>query len=708
MALVLSGGGARGAAHVGVLRVLEEAHVPVDWVVGTSMGSIVGGLYSVGLGPDEIEAALVDTNWERVFVDRPPRAERYFRRKQENADFLVQYHLDFKQGKPQLPLGLLQAQKLENLLKYYEVLWAAGSDFDRFQIPYRAVATDLANGEAVVIDHGSLATAMRASLSIPGLFPPVPLDGKLLIDGGVVANLPVEIARGFDPDIVIAVDISTPLEGRDDPTSSLEVVKRLTGFLTHGNVARSIAGLRDGDILIVPALGDLGAKDFPRAEEAIAIGEQAAREVLGRLKELSVSEDVWSDWIGHHRVEKPEPPRIAAVHLTNESPVRDELILARLRIREGEPLDIVRLSEDMSRLYGLGYFEPISFEVTGGESGAELNLHLRERATGLTTMRFGLTLEDDFEGGDSYELGIRLERLAANRRGGEWRTDLRLGDRSRASAEFYQPLDAGMRWFVSPAATFEQRRQLLLSQGRRLAEVLITDYGVDVALGRNLGDWGEMRVELERGRERLKVQIPEDLVGTLSQEYAGGAVRLAVDTLDAPDWPRSGVLGSLDYETTARVVGGETESADLTLRGNYAFTVGHTTFLPGVEATWDLGSANAEPGDKRTVFLGGAFRLSGFEPDELLGQELVLGRLVVMHELGHRAFRIFRPGWYIGASLEAGNVFDAPDSISTSDLLYGGTLFVAADTVFGPVQVGWGIGSGDRSRFYLSVGRRFF
>ena len=477
IALVLSGGGARGAAHVGVLRVLEEARIPVDVVIGTSMGSIVGGLYATGMSPDDLETALVDTDWEEAFNDRPDRSHRDFRRKQDDIDLVLPYKLRLHGGSMRLPMGLKQAQTLTNLLKTYELWTDAATDFDALPIPYRAVAADLETGEAVVLDRGSLGTAMRASMSIPGVFPPVEQDGRLLVDGGIVANLPVEIAQSFDPDVIIAVDISTPLEGRKTPDSYLKVIRRLGGLLTKRNVGRDKERLGPDDILIEPDLGDITVADFDRTADAIAIGDAAARSALDRLSRLSVSPEEWEAWIAGHRREPSSGPKITALRVRNASPVSDDIVLGRIRQRPGEQLDSDQMTEDLSRLYGMEYFDPITFDLEPTPEGVDLVVDVLERRAGLTTLQFGLSLEEDFRGGSGYVFDTRLQRLAVNRAGAEWRADLRFGRRSGFRTDFYQPLDARLRWFVDPFVFFDQSQQYIVDQGDRLAELLLDEYG---------------------------------------------------------------------------------------------------------------------------------------------------------------------------------------------------------------------------------------
>jgi NTE family protein len=285
LALVLSGGGARGVAHVGVLKVLEELHVVPDMVVGTSMGAVVGGLYAAGWRPDQIEELVRTVDWEGVFTDAVPRRDKSFRRKQDDRPVLIQGRLAFDGLKPALPSGVIRGQKLEILLHTLELLSVQTTDFDDLPIPYRAVAADLTTGEAVALSSGSLATAIRASMSIPGAFPPVKMDNLNLVDGGVAANLPIGIARDLGADEIIAVDISSPLiaEGENFETFA-SIVRHLNGLLTAGNVARDLELLGPNDLLIRPDLGDITFISFDRVEEAETIGEQAARAVAAELE----------------------------------------------------------------------------------------------------------------------------------------------------------------------------------------------------------------------------------------------------------------------------------------------------------------------------------------------------------------------------------------------------------------------------------------
>jgi NTE family protein len=286
--LALSGGGARGASHVGVLKVLERERIPIDYIVGTSMGSIVGGMYAAGMSPEEIEAELIAIDWDDVFEDRVDREIRSYRRKTDDRLWLVNRKLGFNDGKVEFPSGLVQGQKINQLLIALTLPVADIDDFDDLPIPFRAVATDIQTGEKVVLDSGNLPKAIRASMSIPAIMSAVPWGDRNLVDGGMASNLPIEAVREMGADIVIAVDISTPLSEEDVADSLLSVVEQLTGFLTRRNVEAEIATLGAEDILLVPDLGDIGSGDFDRIAEAIPTGAESAEAHLTELRRLSL------------------------------------------------------------------------------------------------------------------------------------------------------------------------------------------------------------------------------------------------------------------------------------------------------------------------------------------------------------------------------------------------------------------------------------
>src|SRR5271155_1301212 len=281
--LVLSGGGARGMAHIGVLKVLEQLQVPIDCIAGTSMGAVVGGLYASGMTAAQIEATMQSVDWQEAFRDAPPRRDLAFRRKQDDRNFLVRLPLGLQHGHILLPKGFIQGQKLQETLRQLTLPFSNSTNFDQLPTPFRGVATDLETGQAVLLDKGDLSIAMRASISAPGVFAPVDYHGRMLVDGGLVDNLPINVARAMNADILIVSDVSFPLQPRQRLDSALSISNQMLAILVRKDSDRQKATLGPRDVLIEPALGTALATDFTIAAGTIAQVEAATRAVAARL-----------------------------------------------------------------------------------------------------------------------------------------------------------------------------------------------------------------------------------------------------------------------------------------------------------------------------------------------------------------------------------------------------------------------------------------
>jgi len=364
--LALSGGGARGGAHVGVLKVIERLRIPIDYIAGTSMGAVVGGLYAAGMSPGEIEQAIEDIDWDDIFRDQPPREERRFRRKQDDQLFLIKQRPGVREREREVNIvpALIQGQKLDLALHKLTLPVSDVTDFDDLRIPFRAVATDVVEGRAVILDGGDLAEAIRASMAIPAVFAPVALGDKLLVDGGITINLPVSVVREMGADIVIAVDISGPRRGREEITNALQMLDQIASLITWRNTEAQLASLRGRDVLIVPDLGDeVLAADFDKLVRAVEIGERGAEAKGPELARLTVSGGTYAAHRERHAPPVYSPPTIDYVRVENNSRLGDEVILRRLDIRAGDPLDPDRLDAEMSRIYDQDNFERVTYRV---------------------------------------------------------------------------------------------------------------------------------------------------------------------------------------------------------------------------------------------------------------------------------------------------------------------------------------------------------
>ena len=704
LALVLSGGGARGAAHVGVLKVLEEMHVRPDIVVGTSMGAIIGGLYASGYSPEEIEDLFKTIDWKQMFIDRIDRDDRSFRRREDDATFLIPLRLRFKGWKPYFPPSFLGGQKLELLLRSLEIRATGETDFDRLPIPYRAVAADLANGKAVVLDRGSLATAMRASMSIAGMFPPVQLDGRKLIDGGAAANLPVGIAQELGATHVIAVDITSPLDTSAELGSLFQILGQWTGYITEGNRIEDLKRLRTGDVLIQPALGDISFMAFNRVGEAIGLGEAAARGALDDLKRFALSDEAWAGFKARHHPRPIEETRVDEVKVVNSSWVDDRIVTHHLEIPTGAPFDDEKVRTEIMRLHGLDYFGTIDDHLDHDDGRGILTIRTPEKPYGRNSLQFGASFSDDFAGDATYALAIRHLLLAANRRGGEWENVFQVGDPGVVKTEFYQPFDYSMRWFGAVGGELNRHNTRIWSDGSPVSEYRTAYEGGHVDVGRVLGRWGDLRVGAFVSNSDSVLRIGSPLFPDLQDHDAGYHARFTVDTLDAVVYPVRGISVRSVWSRSLETWGSDGERDLGYLSAGGAVTTGRVTFYPSVEGCALL---NGQASLSTSCRLGGLLHLSGLGQDELLGERSIFGSLRAYVALARLDLGPLTQGIYGGISLETGNVYQVSDTIDWQSLLTGGSIFLGARTAIGPVYLGYGVTEGGRDNVYLVIGQRF-
>lgn len=700
LGLVLSGGGARGAAHIGVLKVLEELRVPVDVIAGTSMGSIVGGLYASGLSPQEMEDELAAVDWDDAFNDDVPRPQIPFRRKQDQSQYLSRLVVGIQDGKIAFPTGLVEGQKLNFILRKLTLPVVEVTDFDRLPVPYRTVGTDITTGHKVVLSKGSLADSMRASMAFPGLFAPVEIDGKLLVDGGVSENFPVQTARGAGADRLIAVNIGTPLKEKERLGSLVKIVSQVTNVATATNVEASKAALRPDDVFLEPDLGDISFIAFNRVRDAVAAGERSARQSADRLRELSVSEEEWAAWLKRTRRPKSPPPRIVSVELENTSPLASEKLMAKVETRPG-PLDLGVLQADLARLHALGEFDLVDFRVVRTPKGDVLRILIKDRAWGRTSARAGINLQTDFQGESSFELAAMVTRTSLNKLGGEWRLAGGLGWVETVQGELYQPVVPSGLLFVSPSAGWRNERVLVSTQGSTLR----LDYGREEVFGRldagiTDGKYAELRVGVSRGYLWVLPRGSDEIFTEIRNDRGSVRAQAIVDSRNNVPFPSKGYFfrGDMRWETPS--LGADASFRRLLLAGQGSFeykgNVLQLSALGGTALGTDLAYYDQ-------FFLGGFRRMSGYRPDSISGQYALFGSATYLRKLGQLP-SIIGGGLYAGLSIEAGNAWRQSSDVSLNDLRLCGSLFLGSDTPLGPVYLGAGTGKGGETLLYFLVG----
>jgi NTE family protein len=704
--LVLGGGGARGMAHVGVLKVLEEMRIPIDCIAGTSMGSIIGGLYASGMTLDDMEKTLVRINWPEVFRDGPPRADLPFRTKQEQR-VLLSATVGLNRDGVQLPKGLLEGQNLLLLLEELSLPVASVRDFDKLRIPYRAVATDLATGAPVVLDSGELALAMRASMSIPTALVPVRLDGKLLVDGGVANNLPIDVARNLcRPEVIIAVDVGAPLAPTSELNSVLSVTNQLTTILTVRNVIEQVKTLGKKDILITPNLHDVSSLNFDRSPEAVHFGEIAARGQQNVLSRLSVSPAAYQAYLAAlpPAPGTQEQPVIDFIRINNDTRLSDQVIEQQLRIQPGDRLDPQKLSRNLNEIYGMGNFQRVTYTLVEEDGQTGLVVDTVPNDIGTDTLQFGLFLGANSKGDSEFDISAAYTMSELNSLGGQWRNFLQLGGNIALTSDFYQPLNANQEYFINPYLGYERYNLDLFNDndGQSASfRVRRTQIGLDV--GRNLERWGRLSLGLNysSGENELRIGQPSSYEGSFND--SGYLIRWQMDTLDNLNFPTSGYAGNLTFRDSLTALGADQSFSTLSFSLAHAYTWGQYSVIPRVRLA---GRTSGEMGVQNLFLLGGFLNLSGYQPGQISGEYIALGQLIYMYRLDN-ASAAFTIPLFAGGSLEIGGAWNDYDDIDFPSLIPAGSLFLGVDTPLGPFYLAGGLAEGGNASMYLLLGRLF-
>ena len=701
--LVLSGGAARGLAHIGVLKALEEQGVKIDAIAGTSMGAVIGGLYASGYKIDELEKLTLAIDWQQALSDAPPRKDIPFRRKQDDRDFLVKQRLSFRDdGSLGLPLGVIQGQNLALLLESLLAHASDTRDFDKLPIPFRAVATDIASGEKVVFRKGHLPQVIRASMSIPAVFAPVELDGRLLVDGGMVDNIPLDIVREMGVDMAIVVDIGTPLRNRKQLATVVDVLNQSITLMTRRNSEEQLASLHRDDILVQPPLSSFGVTDFGRAQDMIDAGYRATRLLDPRLASLRRVNDT-AVQLAEARSAGQRTPVITAIKVENDSKVSDDVIRYYIRQPIGEPLELDRLRTDMGTLYGLDYFDRVQYRVVHKGDENTLVINARGRRGGTDYLRLGLNLSDDLRGDSAFNLGASYRVNGINRLGAEWLTRAQIGDKQELYSEFYQPLDTGSRYFVAPYLDIGSQNIEATLDNDPIAEYRLERYGFGLNLGRQIGNNGEVRLGVGQAWGQAEVRIGEQGLPKVNFNEGFYDLKYSFDTLDNVYFPHSGEDVSLTLRQFEPGLGSDQRYRQWDMKLDKALSSGPNTWVFGGRYARTLDDAEVVTS---SFVMGGARQLSGFRQDSVSGQNLSLMRMVYYRRLTPRSYLPLDFPLYLGGSLERGRAWNN-DNEFDSGYINAASIFLGFETPLGPLNFSYGMNTENQKAFYLNLGQTF-
>jgi len=716
VALVLGGGGARGGAHLAVLRQLEAQQIPVDLIVGTSIGAFVGGLYAQGKTPAEIEHLLLHLPWSDGFRDRVERDEVPARRKEQRDQFPINLDLGVGPEGLRVPKGVLHGQAMAAVLQQAYGLVPELGSFDQLAVPFRAVATDLTNREAVVLSQGNLLHAVQASMSIPGVVRPMQLQNHLLVDGGVANNLPISVAKALGAQHVIAVSIDAPLLAGHELNSAMAVTEQLTNFLVADAVSRQLALLTSADVLIQPQLKTVGTLDFDKMPQAIAAGQvaaTAARTALGRLSQPAL----YAAWQQQRRL-PPQTVALTGVALENHTALTDQLLLQRLNVPLQQPVSLPVIQQGIRRIYGLDTLERVSTTLQQAADGSQhLLLKAEPKSWGPAYLNFRFALEDDFENTHNYQLAASHLWTGLSAFGAEWQNDIALGTDKHLASTLYWPL--GLSGFFTEVSARQSRTVFSLEDeaGRSGGELNQRELTLKASLGWEPADPMQLSVGLQRrdGRFRLPAvlaqQLPYDRLPYLRR---GSHWQFSYDTLDSRSFPSRGLRVEASWQQLNDdylSVRNQSETYGLQAQAARQW---QSHILRG-RLRFDRVDGPADLVELDQFSLGGLLNLSGYPKNFLFGSEIQFASLVYQYQWPGARFSLFKAPLYLGTSLERGLVrqsrFSAIRDVQADDWIWAGSVFAGWDSPFGPLYLGYGQAASEATeqpyRFYLSLGQTF-
>nr|WP_227875146.1 patatin-like phospholipase family protein [Oceanisphaera profunda] len=663
IALVLSGGGAKGAAHIGVIKVLEELRIPIDIVTGTSMGAYIAGMYALGLDADELEAQVLALDWNQGYQDKVGRDELSLRRKRQNDEFLLRTDIGINTDwQLSLPGGFFQGQGMGALLRQSTLNLPGLQSFDDLPIPYRAVATNMETVTPVILKEGHLATVMQASMSVPGVLQPVEINGQLLADGGVVNNMPVDVALELGADIIIAVDIGDAMLSREQLDGALAMVSQLTNYLTRSSTQRQIEQLTPQDVLLAPNIAGIGLGDFQLMPEAITRGAQATRAMLSKLQPLALNEADYFAYQSNKLDRRAQLQRSDAVYLdrvevSNDSKLSEKTIRDVLGLVPGQFHQSQELEEGVRRLYALDAFERVSYRIEEQAGEQVLTVQTNEKDWGPGFIDLKFALEDDFSDRANYEIGAQFRRTNINTLGGEWLIETTFGSNKLLATEIYTPIVSDSDVFWKLRGQYEKKsRQFYFDVSDpqyalfRPLTSLDTDYttwSVNTELGYNLRPWRELAL----GVQGLVGDIEaRNVQQNLDVGSVGPYLRLSHDTLDNVFFPTQGTalevkLGYFRNSLTVNDQHDSTTGLDYELEWLNPYQFDRHTLI----SKFGLGGSSAE--QSLPIFarsLGGLFNLSGYQRDQLSGRYSGFAGLLYHYRWFDNDFGAFRSPVYLG------------------------------------------------------------
>lgn len=698
LGVALAGGAALGLAHIGVIQWLEEHRIPIDYIGGTSMGGLVGGLHAVGLSSAEIIDFVNRVDWGLALSPTAPYKDLAFRRKEDLATFPVTFEIGLKHGQMQLPSGLSAGQGVGLVINRAAAPYGSLRSFDDLPTPFRCVASDLTSGKGVIFDKGSLFDAMRATMSLPALFSPLRLNGMTLVDGALTNNLPVDVVKNMGADYTIAVALDVPVDPKDFQ-SLLGVAGRSISYMISENERPQIAS---ADLVLMPSLKGMTASDYSRSEEFRKIGYEAAARKAGMLEKFQVSEAEYKEYVAARQAKRlPHEIRPQEIRIAGDvAPKLQASLKNAIMPPAGEALNDRILEEQMLKLTGMGRFETASYQFVREQNREILNIQATERPNGPPFIKPAVLIDGASGEGIRFGIGARLTFLDIGGPASEWRTDAAIGTYNVLGSEYYYRLQGG-KWFVAPRVTFiKNQLPMYDSWGNHTADYDKSEFAGGADVGYAFGRAQELRLGYEIGHLSTNLDTGTNSLYNLSGQFGAARARFRRDTRNGPLVPTRG--------TYLELRGSWYDRYPNVSRGFAAFegTVQHAhSFNRKYSIALNFAAGNSvEESSLRNLFdLGGYARMSSLSRNQLLGNNYYIGSAYLRRTLSVDTISMF--GRFYGViGYEVGRAW-FPGSTATPR--HAGVIGITGATRIGVVFFGGSIGDQGAMKLLFRLGRAY-
>ena len=697
--VALEGGGALGQAHIGVLKYFEEHHIPIDYLAGTSMGGLVGGLYATGKSSEQLTQLVKTADWDLLLGGETPYEDLSFRRKEDARDIPNSIEIGLKHG-PTLPPGLNTGEQVTLLIDRETLPYSSIKSFDDLPIPFRCVSTELVSGTAYVFKSGSLSDAMRATMSIPGVFAPVRRDNQIFVDGGMVDNLPTDVVRKMGADVVIGVHLQISPATAKEIQSAFGILGRSVALII---AETEIRGMEGADLMVKADVQKYSTLDYAKSNELMAIGYSAAQEKAALLKPFELDESAWADYLKEKesrvRTKIGVPQFVRVVGVEGDSRRNMEKFLSPLA---GKPVDIKELDLLLTRLVGVGRYGSITYDLIEDHGKTGLLVRVNEKSYAPPTLRPGFEINGTQPDNVTFTFASRITAMDVAGFRSEWRTDFSFGETYGLRSELYRPFQPFGKWFFTPIAGASRGAFYIYNHNNPKADYRLDRAEGEFDVGYGISRFSEVRVGYGGGYADASLRLGTPDFNSYSGNIAALHARYIIDHTNEPVIPTQGYYLQSNFYYYNQFPSATQAFPTLEINAQYFQQVFKR------DSIFIIGSGGSTFGYRNIgapqFFLGGVGRLTAYGLNELLGNQYFVGRVGYLKKVFTLPPFVGRDVYVIGYG-EVGKMYNDP--LGAPKLSGDGAAGLLADTALGPMFIGGSVGDTGHSKWFFQLGRVF-